>query len=154
VSAAADPTGDGYEALPRADRARLDRFGRAFDDLFAADFGTFASDGGPDDVVEAIESAAWARCSGARRAAIERAAAAFEEQLVLAYNRSAPIPMFPVGNTVLYPSSRRPQDWVRLVASLRRAVLAVAAWAQLTDDERVVLLGGWGRLAEQAGLDE
>jgi hypothetical protein len=139
---------DEYAGLSSAERDRLERFARAFEDIdpneYALLVGTAASDEAAAGVRDLVNQALG---SPSRRAAAKRAMQAFSDAAAQAMARR-----FRVAELLLGPRGlvARPAEQVRFLVSLERTVAAVIVWDQLTDDEREAVAGPWARLVDRA----
>jgi hypothetical protein len=141
----------GIEGLSQADRRRLDRFGDAFDHLQSEVYALLADLPNRDGAPDATERDAWGRLSASRREAVQAAVAVFQREAELNYARNLRIDFLPPFLRTSFPT--RADDQAKVMAGLRRAVLAIAAWDDLSSEDRLTLLGGWARVAERAGLE-
>ncbi len=137
-----------YDALRPAERARLERFAAAFEQVDAMDYERYAGTTASDEELEAARAEAIDLMGSAqRRTAINRAIRSFAEAADRALRGRAPVPQVLFG---LAGPTIRGEDRARLLQSLERAVVAVTLWDELHEDEREVLLGPWARVADQA----
>ncbi|HEX5240461.1 MAG TPA: hypothetical protein VFW20_05640 [Candidatus Limnocylindrales bacterium] len=129
-----------YAALSTAQRARLERFARAFDGIDPMDYDLLIGPRVEDEALDQARAAAQrALGSGARLDAARAAMSSFSEGAQLAIARRLPIPEVsftprPGGDA---------SDRVRFLLGLERAVAALISWDELSDPERLVLLGPW-----------
>ena len=138
-------------ALPRDARAHLDAFAAAFDEVTPEQYSLLTvapeRDGGPDP----LERSVLNRLGGPTRAGVESAVVAFQRQAEVNLSRR-----FAAGYRWALEPTTVPfgiDDRILFMASLRRAVIAIALWDQLSDEERTSLLGMWDRVAIDAGLE-
>ena len=131
---------DALAALRPDERARLERFARAFEHVDASSYSTFAEY--PDQGhIDRAQAAALERVgSGGRRDAIRAAVKAFIDEATIAYSRRTSLP-----DTVLLFQSLpdRADDRVRFLASVERAVVGMILWDELEPDDLAALLGPW-----------
>jgi hypothetical protein len=139
----------GSESLTPAEAARLDAFAARFDRLSASEYYMFAAEGAsPERVREAMATASETLGSGSRRRAVSAAVSRFADSATRAYSRRISLP----DTILLYQSlPDRPEDRVRFLASLERAVVAIILGDRLDEEDRSVLLGPWAELVETPG---
>jgi hypothetical protein len=127
-------------ALRADERQRLDQFAGIFDRLDASIYTTLA-DAGDEAAVERAQADAVARLGqGSRRAAVRAAIAAFTDEATIAYARRMSL----TDTLMLFQSlPDRPEDRVRFLRSVERAVVAVILWDELSENDRDALLGPW-----------
>lgn len=118
---------------------RLDRFARAFDDIDARSYATLADRGAPE--AERAQRDALALIgTGTRRAAVKSAIDAFVNQAAINYSRRMTL----TDTLMLYQSlPDRPEDRVRFLRGVERAVVAVILGPELPEQDRLALLGPW-----------
>lgn len=142
-----DPA-DPPDRLPRAARARLDRFADAFHQLDMSVYPAFAAAShDADERQEALARVQELIGRGSRRAAVLAALADFREFAV----RVATEALGGANAILLHrsnPSSA--EERVRFLASLELAVATVILWDEIEPDERDDLLGPWAEMAERA----
>ncbi len=137
-----------YDALRPAERARLERFSAAFEQVDAMDYERYAGTTASDEDLEAARATAVEVMGSAqRRAAIDRAIRSFAGAADRALRGRAPVPQVLFG---MAGPSIRVEDRARLMQSLERAVVAVTLWDELRDAERDALLGPWASVAHHA----
>ena len=142
---------DPLAGLTPRERQRLARFGAAFERLDAAQYSTL-SDGGQGEVVRHAQAHALETIGhGPRHHAVAAAVRAFVDDAATAYSRRISLP----DQVLIYQSlPDRPEDRVRFLQSLERAVVAVILDDQLAEDDRAALLGPWTTLIDAAEADE
>jgi hypothetical protein len=139
---------DPYAGLTPAERARLERFATAFEDLDPNDYAVYVGNSPGDDGIEAArELAGKVLGSGARRAAANAATKAFIEAGEQAIARRWRVSDLFLGSRGLGGSA---EERAQFLTSLERAVVAVILWDDLSDEERETVAGPWARFAEQA----
>jgi hypothetical protein len=128
------------DGLRIAERQRLDRFATVFERLDASIYTTLA-DVGDQPAVERAQADASARLGqGSRRQGVRAAIAAFTNEATIAYARRMSL----TDTLMLFQSlPDRPEDRVRFLRSVERAVVAVILWDELSDGDRDALLGPW-----------
>jgi hypothetical protein len=138
----------GVDALGLHARVRLDRLALEFDRLDSAGYSLFAArPPDPDRTAAAERTALRLMGNGPRKEAIRSAVTAFMDAVTTAYSRRMPLPQTFLLNQGL---PDRPEDRVRVLATLERAVVALALWDELDPDDRDVLVGPWNPLIEGA----
>ena len=136
------------DALGAHARARLDRLAFEFDRLDSAEYTLFAaSPPDPGRTAAAERAAVRLVGSGPRKKAVRNAVTAFVDAASAAYSRRMPLPQTFLLNQGL---PDRPEDRVRVLVTLERAVVALILWDELEPDDRDVLVGPWSRLIEGA----
>jgi hypothetical protein len=134
---------DGIDKLEAGARGRLERFATVFDRLDASRYITLA-EAPDDDVADNAKAHALAIVArGARRDALRAAVRAFTDAAALAYSGRMSL----TDTLLLYQSlPDRAEDRIRFLASVERAVVAVALWDELDEEDRLVLVGPWAEL--------
>jgi len=139
---------DALDDLPGAARERLARFAAEFEGLDARDYAFFATV--PEDagaLQRAMSAADAALGQGPRRDAVRAAVGAFADAASIGYSNRLALP----DTLLLFQSlADLPQDRVRLVASLERAVVALVLWDELDAADLGSLLGPWAEVVERA----
>jgi len=125
--------------LSLRERERLERFARAFDDLDASSYVTLADVGAPE-AERAQRDALALLGTGSRRAAVRAAVEAFVNQVSVNYSRRMSL----TDTLMLYQSlPDRAEDRVRFLRGVERAVVAVILGPELSEEDRLALLGPW-----------
>ena len=137
------------DPLTAAEANRLDAFARRFDRMSANEYVLFAAEGAsPERVRQAMATASETIGTGSRRRAVSGAVSQFVDSATRAYSRRMSLP----DTLLLYQSlPDRPEDRVRFLASLERAVVAVILGDRLDEEDQSVLLGPWAGLVESPG---
>lgn len=135
------------EGLRPAERARLDRFARAFDRIDASTYSQLADVVLDDELHAAQAAASDAIGGGARRAAVRAAIQSFVDAAATAYSRRMSLT-----DTFLLNQSLpdRPADRARLAASVERAVVGLILWDELDDEHVGRLIGRWAPYVDEA----
>jgi hypothetical protein len=128
------------DALRSIERRRLDRFAESFDFVDASTYATLTETKPGPAVQRAQRDAVALLGSGARQRAVKAAISAFTDAASRAYSRRTSLP-----DTLLLFQSLpdRPEDRVRFLASVERAVVAIVLWDELAEDDRDALAGPW-----------
>ncbi|MCI0346048.1 MAG: hypothetical protein L0221_11495 [Chloroflexi bacterium] len=139
---------DALDRLPRPARERLARFAAEFEMLDAREYTLFGTV--PEDI-EALERAMAAADAalglGSRREAVRAAVSAFVDAASIGYSNRLALP----DTLLLFQSlADRAEDRVRLIASLERAVVALALWDELDSADLGALIGPWAEVTERA----
>ena len=134
---------DDLDGLRTVERDRLEAFAEVFDRISARDYSTFAPTVEPDGLEAAKEHANEAITTPQRRKAVRGAIERFVDAAAQGYSRRLALM-----DTVLLNQSLpdRAADRVRFAKSVEAAVVALILWDDLTDVDRVALLGPWGGL--------
>jgi hypothetical protein len=130
---------DDLEGLRPAERARLDRFARAFDRIDASAYNQFADVGGDENVSAAQGAALEVIGNGPRRAAVRAAVNSFVDAAAAAYSRRTLASEFLIQRSL----PDRAEDRARFAASVERAVVGLILWDELEDAELGALIGRW-----------
>jgi len=134
---------DDLAALSPAAQRRLERFAEVFDRINARDYSTFAPTEEPDGLEAAQEHANDAIRTPDERQAVRGAIQRFVDAAAKGYSaRLALMDTFLLNQSLPDQAEVR----VRVAKSVERAVVAVALWDELADEDRVALLGPWGGL--------
>lgn len=136
---------DALDGLRADERARLDRFARAFDRLDASAYIQLADVAGDDDTRAAQAAALDLIRTGPRREAVRAAVQSFVDAAATAYSRRTTLT-----DTFLLNQSLpdRAEDRARLAASVERAVVGLILWDELDDDHLGTLIGRWAPFIE------
>lgn len=135
--------------LSAPERERLERFARAFDDIDAASYATLADAGAPE-AARAEHDAVALLGTGGRHAAARAAIDAFVNQAAINYSRRMSL----TDTLMLYQSlPDRPEDRVRFLRGVERAVVAVILGPELKPEDRLALLGPWLNVVGDLGSD-
>ncbi len=135
--------------LSAREEERLAQFAAAFEHVGAREYAVLTPPLDDKATRDALLVADGALGHGRRRQAVRSAIAEFLVWATHAYAKGQGLP----GVTYLDHSiPGRPEDRVRFLASLERAVLAIVLWEELTDDDLGALLGPWGPFVEGAGI--
>lgn len=134
--------------LSPAARARLERFAAAFDRLDAREYILYADATADEERVhDALEEARRIAGEGPRKAAIADAIGSARDAAARGYSRRWNL----ADTFLLYQTvPDNADDRARFLASLERAVVALALWDELPPDDLDVLLGPWADLAARA----
>jgi hypothetical protein len=126
------------------ERERLDRFSVAFERLDASQYITFAEV--PGENLEAAEAEATRILgTGPRHDAVKAAVAAFVDESTQAYSRRPTL----TDTFLMFRSlPDRAEDRLRFLRSVERAVVGLILWDELSEGNRVALLGLWGGIAD------
>jgi hypothetical protein len=134
---------DDLDDLRPEERRRLGRFAEAFDRIDARDYSTFAPVVDPDGLDIAQEHANDAIRTRERRHAVRGAIEHFVDAAARGYSRRMSLTDTFLLNQSLPDLA---EDRVRFAQSVERAVVALALWDDLADEDRVTLLGPWGAI--------
>jgi hypothetical protein len=138
-----DQLGLGLDGLSQDARDRLDRFAKGFDRVGAHDYALFATKPG-DEETEQVMGVASALLGDDRRSAIRAAMGAFANAVAVAYSRRMNL----ADTVFLYQAlPDRPDDRLRVLASLERALVGLVLWDELDPSQLDMLLGPWAKLA-------
>jgi hypothetical protein len=130
--------------LRPVERARLEHFAQAFERIDASEYATF-SDAGRAEAAAAEANASRLIGHGPRRAAVKAVIRAFTDRVSRAYSERLTVQSLFLGSTGL---PDRPDDRIRLLASVERVVVALVLWDELDEDDRSVLVGPWLALVD------
>jgi hypothetical protein len=135
---------DALTGLRPQERARLERFARAFERLDASQYVMFADI--PDqEAVDRAQLAAISQVGSGRRDAVRAAIRAFVDEATVAYARRFSLP----DTFLLFQSlPDRANDRVRFLASVERAVVGLILWDELDEEDRAALIGPWGAFVD------
>lgn len=143
-----DDRTEALAGLTTEERARLERFADAFEQIDASSYPTFTEVAETDDIRDAQQRALELMGTGPRREAIRTAVAAFVDEGARAYSRRMTL----TDTFLLFQSlPDRAEDRVRFLATVERAVVAMVLWDELDGDDRAALLGPWGTIVESLG---
>jgi hypothetical protein len=133
---------DDIEGLRPDERDRLERFAEVFDRLDAREYSTFAPTEEPGGVEVAQDHANEAIRTPERRQAVRRSVERFVDAAAQGYSRRLSLM-----DTFMLNQSLpdRAEDRARFARSVERAVVALVLWDELADEDRVALLGPWGK---------
>ncbi len=136
------------DTLPQGTRDRIERFAASFERLNAGEYVLYATSVEGDERVQDAMTAADAVIGGGpRRAAVAEVVDAFRDWAARAYSSR----LVQTDTVFLFQSlPDRPDDRVRLSASLERVVVALILWDELEPEAREALLGPWSAMAAQA----
>jgi len=114
----------------------------------STDFVLFAGPSAPDERLQAaMDAASAALTSPTRRDATKEAVSTFVRAAQQRYAERFNVPeLLGIGAS----RASTADDRVRVFKSLERAVVALAIWDQLGDDDRTALAGPWAELVEAA----
>jgi hypothetical protein len=131
---------DDLAGLRPQERGRLEAFAELFDRLDARDYSTFAPVVEPGGLDLAREHANAAIATPERRIALRRAIDRFVDAAAQGYSRRLSLT-----NTFLLSQSLpdRAEDRARFARQVERAVVALVLWDEISDDDRMTLLGPW-----------
>jgi hypothetical protein len=139
---------DALAGLTSAERARLERFAKAFERVDASSYPIFTETVETDAVLEAQARAIDLVGKGRRRDAIRAAVDAFVDEGTHAYARRMSL----TDTFLLFQSlPDRAEDRVRFLATVERAVVGLILWDELGDDDRAALIGPWAAVVESLG---
>jgi hypothetical protein len=139
---------DAFAFLSRTERDRLDRFAEQFDDIASGDFAMFEGPVRPDSqLVDAMHTVLAELGTGRRHDAIKAAIDRFRDAAMRRYSERFSAPEL-LGLRQVAASN--PEDRVRVLQSLERAVAALILWDRLDDQTRAALAGPWGELVERS----
>jgi len=134
---------DDLDGLRPEERQRLERFADVFDRIDARDYSTLAPVVEPDGLDIAQEHANDAIRTRERRDAVRGAIERFVDAASRGYSRRMSLTDTFLLNQSLPDMA---EDRVRFAQSVERAVVALALWDDLADEDRVTLLGPWGAM--------
>lgn len=138
---------DELGGLRPAERARLERFAKAFDRIDASAYSQLADVVVDDDVGAAQQAALELLGNGPRRAAVRAAVGSFVDAATVAYSRRTSLT-----DTFLLNQSLpdRAEDRVRFLATVERAVVGLILWDELDEASLGALIGRWAPFVEAA----
>ena len=135
---------DALAGLRPDERARLDRFAKAFDRIDASAYHRFAEVTVGDEVRAAQDAAVEAIGDGPRRVAVRAAVDSFVDAAAAAYSRRTLASEWLIQRSL----PDRAEDRARFAASVERAVVGLILWDELDDEHLAALIGLWAPFVE------
>jgi hypothetical protein len=134
---------------PRA-RARLDAFAQAFDRVDASQYLSLTEAAPTPAVLDAQERALELIRDGPGMPAVRAAVEAFVDAASQAYSRRISL----TDTLLLYQSlPDRADDRARFLSAVERAIVGLILWDELESDGLAALIGPWGGVVENLGLE-